>query len=319
MSRVTIRDVAEAAGVSISAVSYILNGSTKKKYADATVKAVKRAAERLGYSPNQLARGMRSQKANAIGIVNFWENNSAVFAPTLCAVAEAAKGLGCVSVVCTGCEDFSYIAGYKNRTVDGFVVIAPSSLRFNERAHIRALQEAGAPFAIVNAGLRLTDVASVFYNYYEVSALAVKHLFEKGLQRIVYVDEFIEEAARELRDRREGYEDTMREVGLLPRTYDLEHLHSDDLDGIEAVVTPRAETARALMRRLLDDGIRVPGDFQLIAGSKEENGREGYVALTAAEFSYRSAAEYAVRAVLGLEPPKAFVPSPSIVDGKTTH
>ena len=318
MSRVTIRDVAEAAGVSISAVSYILNGSTKKKYADATVKAVKRAAERLGYAPNQIARGMRSQKANAIGIVNFWENSSAIFAPTLCAVADAAKDLGCVTVVCTGCEDFSYISSFKNRTVDGFVIIAPSALRFNERAHIRALQEAGAPFAIINAGLRLTDVASVFYNYYEVSVLAVKHLFEKGLQRIVSVDEFIEEAARELRDRREGYEDTMREAGLLPRTYDLEHLRTGDLDGIEAVVTPRAETARALMRRLLDDGVRVPNDFQLIAGSGEESGRESYVPLTAAEFSYRAAAEYAVRAVLGLEPPKAFVPSPAIVCGKTT-
>lgn len=317
MARVTIRDVAEAAGVSISAVSYILNGSTKKKYADATVKAVKRAAERLGYAPNQIARGMRSQKANAIGIVNFWESNSAIFAPTLCAVAEAAKAIGCVTVVCTGCEDFSYIASYKNRTVDGFIIIAPSALRFNERAHIRALQEAGAPFAIINASLRLTDVASVFYNYYEVSALAVRHLFEKGLQRIAYVDEFIEEAARELRDRREGYEDTMREAGLLPRTYDLEHLRTDDLDGIEAVVTSRAETARALMRRLLDDGVRIPADLQLIAGSGEEDGREGYVALTAAEFSYRAAAEYAVRAVTGLEPPKAFVPSPAVVEGKT--
>ena len=319
MSRVTIRDVAEAAGVSISAVSYILNGSTKKKYADATVKAVKRAADRLGYAPNRIARGMRAQKANAIGIVNFWENNSAIFAPTLCAVAEAAKELGCISVVCTGCEDFSYIASYKNKTVDGFVIIAPAALRFNERAHIRALQEAGAPFVIINAGLRLTDVASVFYNYYEVSALAVKRLFEKGLQRIVYVDEFIEDAARELRDRREGYEDTMREAGLLPRTYDLEHLRTDDLEGIEAVVTSRAETARTLMRRLLDDGIRVPADFQLIAGSGEESGREGYAPLTVAEFSYRAAAEYAVRAVMGLDAPKAFVPSPSIVEGKTTR
>ena len=48
MARVTIRDVAAAAGVSVSAVSYILNGSTDKKYSDTTVKAVRRAAESLG-------------------------------------------------------------------------------------------------------------------------------------------------------------------------------------------------------------------------------------------------------------------------------
>ena len=147
----------------------------------------------------------------------------------------------------------------------------------------------------------------------------IARLLEKGLQRIVYVDEFVEEAARELRDRREGYEDTMREVGLLPRAYDLAHLRVDDLDGIEGIVASRAETARALMRRLLDDGMRVPVDFQLIAGSGEENGREGYAPLTVAEFSYRAAAEYAVRAVMGLEAPKAFVPSPTIIEGKTTR
>ena len=55
----------------------------------------------------------------------------------------------------------------------------------------------------------------------------------------------------------------------------------------------------------------------VFAGSGGECGREGYVALTAAEFSYQAAAEYAVRAVTGQEPPKAFVPSPAIVAGKT--
>ena len=71
MKKVTIREVAAAAGVSVSAVSYILNGSTEKKYSEKTVRAVREAAERLHYMPNAIARGMRSQRAFSIGVVNF--------------------------------------------------------------------------------------------------------------------------------------------------------------------------------------------------------------------------------------------------------
>ena len=317
MARATIKDVAAAAGVSISAVSYILNGSTKKKYSEATVKAVRRAAEKLNYSPNNLARGMRSQKANAIGIVNFWENSGAVFAPTLRAVAEAAANLSVAAVICTGTEDLSYIEAYKNRTVDGFVIIAPCALQFNERAHIRALQEAGAPFAIINGSVRAENVFSVFYDYYAVSAFAVSHLLSLGRRRVVYVDEFSEEAARELRDRREGYVDTMREAGLLPRTYDLEHLRLDDLEGVESIVTSRAETARALMRRLLDEGIRVPATFEILSGSGEESGRESYLPLSCVEFSFAEAGEFAVRAAMGQAPCASLCPAPELRQGKT--
>ncbi len=317
MARATIKDVAAAAGVSISAVSYILNGSTKKKYSEATVKAVRRAAEKLNYSPNNLARGMRSQRANAIGIVNFWENASTVFAPTLHAVADAAAALSVSAVICTGSEDLSYISAYKNRTVDGFVIIAPGAAQFNERAHIRALEEAGAPFAIINGTVHSDTVFSVFYDYYAVSAFAVSHLLSLGRRRVVYVDEFSEEAARELRDRREGYVDSMREAGLLPRTYDLEHLRLDDLEGVEAIVTSRSETARALMRRLLDEGIRVPATFEILSGSGEASGRESYLPLSAVEFSYAEAGEFAVRAAMGQAPCASLSPAPELRPGKT--
>ena len=319
MAKVTIRDVAAAAGVSVSAVSYILNGSTEKKYSEKTVKAVRRAAERLQYTPNSIARGMRSQKAHAIGIVNFWETRSALFAPTLRAVAEAASEIGSTTVICTGCEDLSYINQYKSRSVDGFVVIAPAATQFNERAHIRALQEAGAPFVILNGSVRGADVPAVYYDFYEVSRVATQHLLSLGRRRIVYVDAFAEEAARELRDRREGYVDTMREEGLLPRTYDLEQLSLDDLDGIEAVVTARAETAHALMRRLLEDGIRIPASFEIIAGSGEEAGKEGYLPLTCVEFSYQEIGEFAVRVGTALSPVASITPKPLVRAGKTVR
>lgn len=319
MGRVTIRDVAAAAGVSVSCVSYILNGSTEKKYSEKTVKAVKRAAEQLGYSPNRVARNMRMQRANAIGVVTFWESGSAELLPSLRAVTEAAAALGNIAVMCTGAEDLSYINAFRNRTVDGFVLIAPSAAQYNERAHIRALTEAGAPFAIVNATLQIDGVATVIYDYYAVTAAAVRHLYERGRRRIIYVDEFSQESARELRARREGYVDTVRAFGLLPRTCDLSRLMTEELSEVEGVVCARAETARALMRRLLDEGVRFPASFDLIAASAEEAAAAGAIPLSAAAFSYREAGEYAVRSVLGMLAPCPFTPSPHLIEGKTVR
>ena len=74
LKRVTIKDVAKEAGTSISAVSYVLNGSTEKKYSEKTVKAIKTAAKKLNYTPNNIARGMRAQKSYSIGIVNLSKN-----------------------------------------------------------------------------------------------------------------------------------------------------------------------------------------------------------------------------------------------------
>ena len=317
MGKVTIRDVAAEAGVSISAVSYILNGSTKKKYSETTVKAVRRAAERLRYTPNSLARGMRSQRANAIGIVSFFERTAYDVPPMLRALTEAAAAVGSSAILCVGTDDFSYIDAFRGRTVDGFILIAPSSLRFNERAHARALAEAGAPFAILNATQRSPGMPSVILDYYSASGLATEHLLSLGRKRIVYVDSFAEDAARELRERREGYMDKMRESGLLPRTYTLEELGVEDLDGIEAVVTARADTAHALLRRLLDEGLRVPACFDIVAGSGEDALEEGYLPLTTVDFPFKEIGEAAIRLATGATPPAAVVLSPILRAGKS--
>ena len=313
MPKATIRDVAAAAGVSISAVSYILNGSEKNKYSEATVKAVRRAAEKLCYVPNNMARGMRSQRANAIGIVNFFERESPVFAPVLRAVAEEAARRGVATVICTGCEDVSYASMFGNRTVDGFVIIAPSAAQFNERAHIRALREVGAPFVIVNGTVHEEGLSAVYLDYYELSRRAVGHLADLGRQRIVYVDEFSESSARELRDRREGYVDAVRAEGLLPRAYDIEHIEMEDLMGIDAVLTSRASVARTLMRRLLDEGIRVPSAFGILAGSVGGERED----LAAIDFSFDEIGRYAVDAAMGRGEGKALSLVPEIIPGKT--
>ena len=317
MQKVTIKDVATAAGVSVSAVSYILNGSTEKKYSEKTVKAVRKAAERLHYMPNAIARGMRSQRAFSVGIVNFWENGSASFARSLRAVTEAAAERNVSAVLLTGCEDYSYLRAFANRSVDGIVLIAPDSLVYNERAHIREMQKMHVPFAILNATASVREICSVFYDYYAASALAAETLLKSGHKNLLYIDSFSESAARELRERREGYADTVRSAGLLPRMADIEKLTASDLDGVDGVVTSRAETARTLLRFLYDAGIRFPGAFSLIAGSAEEESRESVLPLTCVDFPYAEAGRFAVSAVYDSVTNTRFTPSPFVRNGKT--
>jgi len=66
---VTIREVAAAAGVSVTTVSHVLNGTVDKPVKDSTRLQVVAAAEQLRYEPNRLARGLRTRRSGLIGLL----------------------------------------------------------------------------------------------------------------------------------------------------------------------------------------------------------------------------------------------------------
>ena len=65
--KVTIRDVAKEAGVSVATVSYVVNGRTDLKISDETRKKVLHVINLLNYSPNQAAKALASKRKSQIG------------------------------------------------------------------------------------------------------------------------------------------------------------------------------------------------------------------------------------------------------------
>ena len=64
---VGIKDVAAAAGVSVTTVSHVLNDVAYARVGAGTRERVHEAAQRLGHGPNRLAQALRTQRSGMIG------------------------------------------------------------------------------------------------------------------------------------------------------------------------------------------------------------------------------------------------------------
>ncbi|MCU1565648.1 MAG: LacI family transcriptional regulator [Pseudarthrobacter sp.] len=65
-----IKDVATAAGVSVTTVSHVLNEVAYARISPETRDKVRSAAEQLGYGPNRLAQALRTQRTGMLGLVS---------------------------------------------------------------------------------------------------------------------------------------------------------------------------------------------------------------------------------------------------------
>lgn len=75
-SKVTIKDIAREAGVSVATVSYVLNNRNDQKISDETRDKVLHISNLLNYTPNQAARSLVTQQSNSI--VLYYKNSSSL-------------------------------------------------------------------------------------------------------------------------------------------------------------------------------------------------------------------------------------------------
>jgi LacI family transcriptional regulator len=123
MRRVTIRDVAAEAGVSIGTASKALNGQGKLRAE--TRERVAEAAERLGFAPNTLAQALLAGRSFTVGLIT--TDSFGRFSIPVMLGAEDALGTGQVSVfMCDTRDDQErerrYVEMLASRRVDGLIV-----------------------------------------------------------------------------------------------------------------------------------------------------------------------------------------------------
>src|SRR4051794_22964853 len=182
LEKTTIADVARLAGVSTATAGRVMGGYG---YASAEVKArVKRAADKLGYRPNLLARGLITGKTKTIGVVA-GDIQSPFYASILRGIADVARAEG-FGVLLTNSDEVlerevEAVQLLREKQVDGLIV-APCD---TERAdHLRRAQDEGCPVVQLDRSVRNFDADSVSVDSRGISRLVTRKLIAMGHRRI---------------------------------------------------------------------------------------------------------------------------------------
>ena len=180
----TIAEVARRAGVSVSTVSHVVNGT--RKVAPGTAHAVQAVIDAVGYRPNVLARSLKTASSRSVGIAISAIANP-YFSDIICAVEAECARLGMMVFLSDTQDDpqreLAVVTAFDQRRVDG-VILAPSA--DPERRALAYLRAARLPCVHVD---RTPDPSfdQVGVNNREAMRALVAHVAGFGHRRIGYV------------------------------------------------------------------------------------------------------------------------------------
>ena len=213
--RITAKDVAEAAGVSRTTVSFVLNNAEGMRISEETRQKVLEAAETLNYYPDATARSMVKGKTFILGFVVRQEPDKA-YADLL--LSEVMRGISEVAgehgyhllfkPVPPEDEKNSLTTLFLERQVDGLIVSGPLS---NDQ-EIVDLFNANAPI-ILQGRIDYPNIPSVDINNRKAAEKAVNHLISLGHQRIAIITNASLRYSS-AKDRLTGYRKALEEGGL---------------------------------------------------------------------------------------------------------
>lgn len=185
--RVTLREVAEAAGVHTSTASRALNEETRQVVNPQTVARVLKAARKLGYSPNPLARGLRTNRTMTVGIV-IPDIGNPLFGPIIAGAEERLGSQGYSLLIADADRnDPASIASIVNTLIDRRAdgLILATSARSDDL--VTDLAERNVPAVLVNRTADSSPLPSIVGDDHAGIGLAVQHVVDLGHRKIGHI------------------------------------------------------------------------------------------------------------------------------------
>lgn len=274
----TIRDVANAANVSVSTVSLVLRGKPCR-ISDATRQRIFEAAQQLHYIPNQIAVSLVTGKTHTLGLI-YSDMFNPLYAAEAVALERAAQAQGYSLLICN-CDNsvercVQNIRLLESRGIDGFVLHPPATTNADPE-HLKQLQvqlqNCSIPYTILDYAIH-----DLFHDYVAADhriggLLAADLLIDLGHRKIGCITgDFTGYASRH---RLEGFRKRMEARGV-PFDESLVYYGQYQVDSgyrgamelfkkdVTAIFAFNDRIALGVQNAAAETGISIPEDLSLI-------------------------------------------------------
>ncbi|MBR6894544.1 MAG: catabolite control protein A [Lactococcus sp.] len=270
---ITIYDVAREAAVSMATVSRVVNGNQNVK--EATRRKVLDVIERLDYRPNAVARGLASKKTTTVGVVIPDISNS-YFASLARGIDDIATMYKYNIVIANSDGDDDKEINVVNtllaKQVDGLVFLA-HDLSDKIRAEFSRTR---TPIVLAGAVDHESQIPSVNIDYKQATKDVTLEL-AKNNQKIALVAGPMVNAING-KERLIGYQAALSEIGQPfseGLVFETNYSFNDGMklaervkaSGATAAVVTDDEVAVGLLNGLVNNGVNVPEDFEIITAN----------------------------------------------------
>jgi LacI family transcriptional regulator len=267
---ISVRDVAERAGVSVGTVSNVLNNPDK--VSPATAERVQAAITELGFVRNDAARQLRAGHSRSIGMIVLDVRNP--FFTDVARGAEASAAEAHLSILLANSDErpereAGYLDLFEEQRVRGILITPVGDVL----PRLEQLRSRGIPCVLVDRLARSEGFSSVSVDDEAGGAMAMTHLADTGRRHVVFVGGPF--TLDQVRDREAGARRVARERGV--RLDVVESANLSAAEGVQAgrmladaeerpdaVFAANDVVALGVLQGLIQSGLRVPEDVAIV-------------------------------------------------------
>lgn len=275
--KVTLKSLSHSLGISVSTISRVLNGLGEEyRISKETISLITTTANKLNYSPNNIAKGLRLKRSSTIGLIvpditNTW------FAHLALGIENQARKHNYNIFLCNSNDDIKVekksITLLKNWMVDG-IIIAPIGI---EAEHLIKASKTGTPLVLIDRFFEGVDLPYIVSNDFEGALEANQYLINNGHKRIACFQGLVDTSTNN--QRLSGYKKALK-TNKIP--FDTELVTGSDFGfnsgyicakkllknlaktKVTAIFSMGNQITLGILKAFKEEGIKIPEDISLV-------------------------------------------------------